>query len=182
MTDVPGPTIRTLDSTVVYTNPWMSVREDRIERPDGSHGIYGVVDQIDFALVLPMENDGFHLVEEYRYPVRRRTWNFPQGGVKDSPSPLVTAHTELTQETGLRAASMTHLGRLDNAHGTTGQHFDIFLATDLTAGAPDREHTEQDMRQEWVSRTELERMILRGAITDSGSIAAYTMFLLRGAA
>lgn len=87
MSDVPGPTIRTLDSMVVYTNPWISVREDRIQRPDGSHGIYGVVDVPDFAIVIPMENDGFHLVEEYRYPVGRRTWNFPQGGVKDSPSP-----------------------------------------------------------------------------------------------
>jgi len=181
MSDLSGPTIRTLDSMVVYTNAWISVREDRIERPDGSHGIYGVVDIPDFAIVMPMENDGFHLVEEYRYPLRRRAWNFPQGGVKDSPSPLFTAHTELIQETGLRAVSMTHLGRLDNAHGTSGQNYDIFLATGLTAGAHEREHTEQDMRQTWVTRTELERMILRGAITDSNSIAAYAMLLLRDA-
>jgi hypothetical protein len=26
----------TLSSTVIYTNPWLSVREDRIECPDGS--------------------------------------------------------------------------------------------------------------------------------------------------
>ncbi|MBB2914290.1 8-oxo-dGTP pyrophosphatase MutT (NUDIX family) [Streptosporangium becharense] len=178
MTDAHGPTIRTLASTVVYTNPWIAVREDRIERPDGSHGIYGVVDQLDFALVMPMEDDGFHLVEEYRYPVGRRTWNFPQGGVRDSPSPEATAHTELAEETGLRAASMVHLGRLDNAHGTSGQRFDVFLATGLTAGPHSREHTEQDMRQGWVSQPDLERMIREGTITDSCSIAAYALFLL----
>ncbi|MEV6868462.1 NUDIX hydrolase [Streptosporangium subroseum] len=179
MTDAQPPTIRTLDSTVVYTNAWMTVREDRIQRPDGSHGIYGVIQQRGFAVVIPMENGGFHLVEEYRYPIGRRTWSFPQGSVADSPSPQATAHTELAEETGLRAASMTHLGRLDNSHGTSDQRFDVFVATDLTPGAPDREHTEQDMRQGWVSQAEFERMILRGAITDSSSIAAYTLLRLR---
>ncbi|MDP9843204.1 NUDIX domain-containing protein [Streptosporangium lutulentum] len=178
MTDTQSPTIRTLDSTVVYTNAWMTVREDRIQRPDGSHGIYGVLQQRDFALVIPMENDGFHLVEEYRYPIGRRAWSFPQGSVAGSPSPKATAHTELAEETGLRAASMIHLGRLDNSHGTSDQRFDAFLATELTPGAPDREHTEQDMRQDWVTRAEFERMIRRGAVTDSGSIAAYTLLLL----
>ena len=180
MTDAQSPTIRTLDSTVVYTNAWMTVREDRIQRPDGSHGIYGFLQQRDFALVIPMENDGFHLVQEYRYPIGRRTWSFPQGSVDGSPCPQATAHTELAEETGLRAASMTHLGRLDNCHGTSGQRFDAFLATGLAPGAPNREHTEQDMRQDWVTRAEFEQMILRGDLTDSGSIAAYTLFLLRG--
>ncbi|MDP9868398.1 MULTISPECIES: NUDIX domain-containing protein [Streptosporangium] len=178
MTTPPEPTIRTLDSTVVYTNPWITLREDRIQHPDGTHGIYSVLDRPDFALVIPMENDGFHLVEEYRYPIGRRSWSFPQGSVPHSPSPLDTAHTELTEETGLTAASMTHLGRLDTAHGNTGQRFDAFLATALTPGTPNREHTEQDMRHGWFPRTDLEQMIINGVITDSCSIAAYTLLLL----
>ncbi|MFJ2032995.1 NUDIX domain-containing protein [Streptosporangium sp. NPDC087985] len=178
MTDPQQPTIRTLASTVVYTNAWIALREDRIQRPDGSHGIYSVLDRPDFALIIPMENNGFHLVEEYRYPIGRRTWSFPQGGVPGSPSPQATAHTELAEETGLTATSMTSLGRLDNAHGTTGQRFDVFLATGLTPGTPHREHTEQDMRQNWFPRAELEQMILNGTITDSCSIAAYTLLLL----
>src|SRR5690606_12855077 len=47
-----GPITKTLASTVVYRNPWMTVREDRVERPDGSRGIYGVVDKPDFALII----------------------------------------------------------------------------------------------------------------------------------
>nr|MDP9484389.1 DNA mismatch repair protein MutT [Actinomycetota bacterium] len=34
---------RTLGSRRVYENPWISVREDRVIRPDGEPGIYGVV-------------------------------------------------------------------------------------------------------------------------------------------
>src|ERR687887_82863 len=33
---------RTLSSRQVYDNPWISVREDEVVRPDGRPGIYGV--------------------------------------------------------------------------------------------------------------------------------------------
>ncbi len=50
-----GPAIQRISSHEVYRNRWMSLREDEIERPDGSRGIYSVVDKPDFALVIPAE-------------------------------------------------------------------------------------------------------------------------------
>ncbi|GAA5077622.1 8-oxo-dGTP pyrophosphatase MutT (NUDIX family) [Thermocatellispora tengchongensis] len=175
-----GGVIRRLGSEVVYANAWMSVREDEIERPDGSRGIYGVVDKPDFALVIPMEDDGFHLVQEFRYPVGRRTWSFPQGTVADVTDPVAMARTELAEETGLGAGRIEPLGRLDNAHGTLAQRFHVFLATELAPGEPRREHTEQDMVQQWVPRAEFERMVHEGEITDGCSLAAYALLLMRG--
>jgi hypothetical protein len=55
--------IVTVSSTVVYSNPWMSLREDKIRRADGSEGLYAVVDKPDFALIVPAERDGFWLIE-----------------------------------------------------------------------------------------------------------------------
>jgi 8-oxo-dGTP pyrophosphatase MutT (NUDIX family) len=171
------PVIRQISSKVVYSNAWMTVREDRIEHPDGSPGLYGYVVKPDFVLVVPQENDGFHIVEEYRYPIGRRSWSFPQGtaeaGTRDDE-----ARRELAEETGLRAAHLRHLGRLDNAHGLTDQGLHVYLATELTEGPADREPSEQDMRQRWVHRAEFEQMILSGAIADSSTIAAYTLWLL----
>ena len=69
-------------TTVVYTNRWMTVREDKTLRHDGAEGTYGLVDKPDFALVVPYADDGFYLVEQYRYPVKGRYWEFPQ----DAPS------------------------------------------------------------------------------------------------
>src|SRR6267142_354910 len=96
-------TIRRLGSRRVYANRWMTLREDDIERPDGSTGIYAVVDKPDFALVIPVERDGFHLVEQYRYPVGGRYWEFPQGTAPDGaePEPVALARAELAEETGL---------------------------------------------------------------------------------
>jgi 8-oxo-dGTP pyrophosphatase MutT (NUDIX family) len=173
--------IRTLSSRTVYENRWMRVREDQIVRPDGSTGVYGVVDKPDFALVIPHERDGFHLVEQYRYAVSARSWEFPQGTYPDrrDGDPVELARLELAEETGLRAGRLDHLGVLDQGPGHSSQRMNVFLATGLTPGAPRREPEEQDMRQRWVSQAELEEMIRDGVVRDSSTVAAYGLLLLR---
>jgi hypothetical protein len=57
----------------------MPVREDAVRRPDGSTGTYGVVDRPDVALIIPADGELLHLVEQYRYPVAGRRWEFPSG-------------------------------------------------------------------------------------------------------
>lgn len=171
-------------SRPVYQNAWMSVREDQIVLPDGTPGIYGVVDKPDFALVIPRVRDGYWLVEQFRYPVRRRTWEFPQGGwpAGRGGSPAELAAAELREETGLTAASLTHLGHLFTASGFCSQEYDVFLAEDLTAGPTAREATEQDMTQRLVSDREFRELIHSGGIRDSATVAAYSLLGLAGTA
>jgi 8-oxo-dGTP pyrophosphatase MutT (NUDIX family) len=172
--------VRTTSSREVYRNAWIRVREDRIERPDGSTGIYGVVEKPHFALVLPQENDGFWLVEQFRHPIGRRSWEFPQGtwGQGSGGSAEELARAELAEETGLRAAELRHLGHLDLAPGLSTQEFDVWLATGLTSGPTAREATEADMRQVFVSESALQDNIRSGRFTDGPSLAAYSLLLL----
>jgi len=174
------PDIRTLESRVIYQDSWIRLRQDRIERRDGSRGTYAFVQKPDFALVIPAENGGFHLVEEYRYPIQRRSWSFPQGGFPPGTSgdPAGLARLELGQETGLRAAELTCLGFLHCAHGSMDQGFHVFLATGLRPGTPDREPEEQDMRQQWVPRSRFEDMARDGVITDDSTLAAFALLML----
>jgi 8-oxo-dGTP pyrophosphatase MutT (NUDIX family) len=171
--------VRTTSSREVYRNAWIRVREDLIERPDGSTGVYGVVEKPHFALVLPMEDDGFWLVEQYRHPIGRRSWEFPQGtwahGGSGSAEEL--ARAELAEETGLRAADLRRLGHLDLAPGLSTQEFDVWLATGLTKGPTAREATEADMQQVFVSEAELRASIRSGRFTDGPSLAAYGLLL-----
>ena len=172
--------IERVASREVYRNNWMTVREDDIRRPDGSAGIYGVIDKPDYALVIAQDGDRFRLVEQFRYPLGERRWEFPQGtapGLADVP-PAELAARELREETGLRAGSMVPLGKLDVAAGMSSQRGWVFLATDITEGEPEREVEEQDMRSAWFSRADLEMMILAGEITDAQSIAAWGQLML----
>lgn len=172
--------MRRTSTREVYANAWMTVREDAITRSDGSEGIYGVVDKPDYALILPMREDHLHLVEQFRYPLGVRRWEFPQGTAPDlaEMDGVELAAMELREETGLLADRLTDLGRLDVAPGMSSQRGRAYLATELTLGEPEREASEQDMRSGWFSRATFERMIQTGEITDAQSIAAYLLLTL----
>src|SRR3712207_1280537 len=172
--------MRTTSSREVYRNPWIRVREDAVVRDDGSAGVYGVVEKPHFGLVIAAERDGVWLVEQFRHPLGRRAWEFPQGtwsaGYDGTPEQL--ARAELAEETGLRAAELRHLGHLDLAPGLSTQEFDVWLASGLTPGPTAREATEADMRHEFVPETELRAMIRDARFTDGSSLAAYILLLL----
>jgi 8-oxo-dGTP pyrophosphatase MutT (NUDIX family) len=167
-------------SREVYRNNWMTLREDEIQRPDGSTGVYAVVDKPTYALVIPQDGDRFHLVEQFRYPLGLRRWEFPQGTApeREHLEAGELAARELREETGLRAQSMAVLGQLDVAPGMSSQRGWVFVATGLTEGEHEREHEEQDMHSAWFSRADLERMIRDGEITDAQSLAAWALFIL----
>ncbi len=87
----------------MYANAWMTVREDAVRRADGSDGVYGVVDKPDYALVMPWDGERFMLVEQFRYPLGLRRWEFPQGTApqRADADPIELAARELKEETGL---------------------------------------------------------------------------------
>jgi 8-oxo-dGTP pyrophosphatase MutT (NUDIX family) len=169
-----------LSSRAVYANSWLSVREDQVSWPDGKLGLFGVVDKRDFALVIPRDGGGLWMVEQYRYPIGARTLEFPQGSwpAGKSGSLAELARAELREETGLSAARLTRLGRLHTAPGFCSQGCDVYLAEDLTAGATDREATEQDMTHRLVPAAEFRALAVSGAITDSATLAAYSLLVL----
>lgn len=170
--------IRRLGSREIYRNPWLRLREDDIEYADGTTGTYAVVEKGDFVTVLPYTGDGFWLVEQFRYAVGVRAWEFPQGGwaAGHDGTPAELAAAELAEETGLRAGSLRRLGRLYAAYGYCSQSFEVYLATDLTEGDARREATEQDMVHQWFPEAEVRAMIRTGAFPDSHSVASLTLF------
>ncbi|MCW2539353.1 MAG: hydrolase [Frankiales bacterium] len=172
--------IERLSTRVAYQSRWLRLREDEIRFPNGTTGLYSYIDKPDFALVMPYENDGFWLVEQFRYTIGERKWEFPQGGwppgVTGNAAELAAA--ELREETGAVAAEWQHLGHLNASYGYSNQGYDVFLARALTHGQPEREETEQDMRHEWFSAGKVRTMISDGTLSDGHSVAAWTLFQL----
>ena len=108
--------------------------------------MYGWIEKPPSALIVPIEDGHVWLIEQFRHPVGRRFWEFPQGaweGVDASPEDL--ARGELAEETGLRAASMEPLGRLHFAYGLTDQFVDVWRATGLEPGPQALEETEEGL-------------------------------------
>ncbi|MGI4745898.1 MAG: NUDIX domain-containing protein [Janthinobacterium lividum] len=173
----------TLSSRIAYENRWLRLREDIIRRPDGSDGLYGVVERDDFVVVVAFGEDrSLTLVEQFRYPVGQRLWELPMGMWEERPdaTPADIAAGELAEETGLIAGTMTHVATLFQGPGYSNQKGHLFLATGLTGTAHDREASEQDMITRTFPLADVEAMIRDGRITCMVTIAAIGLLRLKG--
>jgi 8-oxo-dGTP pyrophosphatase MutT (NUDIX family) len=173
---------RTESSRIAYANRWLRVREDRIRHPDGTEGLYGVVERAAFVVVVPFRDGKVTLVEQYRYPVQARLWEFPMGMWEDRPDadPATLAAGELREETGLVAREMRHVGTIFQGPGYCTQRGHVFLATGLTQQQTEREATEKDMICREFSVAAFEGMMRDGTMQDAMTMASFALLRSKG--
>ncbi len=163
----------TLAGRPIYENPWISVREDDVIRPDGLPGIYGVVHFKNRAVgVLPVDHEGhIWLVGQHRYPLGEYSWEIPEGGGPEAESPEETARRELREETGLTATHLELIARSHLSNSVSDEVAYLYRATGLTPGEYEPEGTERlaVRRVDWETAWS---MTLGGRITDSMSLIA----------
>ncbi|MDB5104262.1 MAG: nudF 2 [Fibrobacteres bacterium] len=168
-----GPWTR-LESREIYENPWIRVREDKVARPDGSPGIYGIIHYKNIAVaVVPIDAEGkVILVGQHRYVFDRYFWEVPEGGCPiGKESPEAAAMRELREETGYTAARWDYLGTLELSNSTSDEIGHLYLARDLTPGSQEPDETEE-IEIKRIDFAEAWRMAMEGAITESLTVAA----------
>lgn len=170
--DAPGSPWRTVAAREVYRNPWLSVTEYQVVRPDGKPGIYGVVDPHDNAAIVALDDDErVLLVGEFLYPLQEYAWMIPSGTVEDGEDPGAAARRELEEEAGYMAAEWSSLGVYYLSSGISTQRSFAFLARGLTQGMSRPEGTEQ-LVPRLVPLVEARAMCRRNEIRDAPSVMA----------
>ena len=122
--------------------------------------------------VVPVLNDGrLCLIRNRRVAVERTLLEIPAGTLEPGEPPRKTAERELLEETGYRAGRIEPLVEFFMSPGILNERMYVFVATDLTAEAPQREAGEE-IENVVVPWQELEAMLERGEIEDGKTIAA----------
>lgn len=174
--------LTTLSTRIAFENRWVSLREDAVRFPDGFESVYAYIERPRYAIVAAVEDGRIWMVEQYRHPLKARSWELPMGVAPGGDSIPIeeAARIELAEETGLRAGRLTRIAEIAPAPALIAQTGVLFLAEGLTQGPQALEPTEQDLVARPLPVPEVLAMACDGRIADAATIACLGLLRMRG--
>ena len=158
---------RRLTSRPVYENPWIRVREDQVELPDGRTTLYGVVQCAGCVGVLAfLDAETVVLVGQYRYVAGGFYWEMPTGAMKAGENEESAVQRELAEEAGYEADRLVKLCAYHTSKGVVDETANIYLAEGLQALQRPPDPTEF-IEVRAFPFDEVVRMVERSEIVDS---------------
>ncbi len=164
---------RKLTERVVYAGTLITAAQAVFEDPSGGTFERDVVHHPGAVVVVPvLGGDEVLMVRQYRAAIDADLFELPAGkrDVKDEPVE-VTAHRELAEEVGMKAARMEKIAEFHNSPGFCDEHSFLFLATGLEPCDSSAQGVEEEhMTVETLALADVPAMIADGRLTDAKSI------------
>lgn len=158
-----------LDTKKIYKNPWIEVTEEKVIRPDGKEGIFGLIDyQPGVSVVALSEGNEVYLTKHYLYAIEEYGLELPSGGIDKNETPLDAAKRELLEETGLTSGSWTPLGFVHPFTMIIKSPAHLFLATNVKQEKLTTD-SEEGLEIKKVPFEEAHAMVLENKITHAQS-------------
>ena len=161
---------KVLESEYLIRRPWLTVRRERLELPDGRIvPEYYVLEYPDWVNVIAITEDGNVILErQYRHGFGQAAWEIPCGVLeKSDASPLAGAQRELLEETGYGGGEWTELARFSANATSTNNISHCFLARGVKPVGPQKFDPGEDITCTLHTEDEIKEMLLRGDIIQS---------------
>lgn len=122
---------KTGEKKLITHTPVFDVYTQPEESSTGIKGDYIAVDAPDWVMTIPVIDDKFLLVKQWRHAEGRLTVEFPGGVADRGEDPMVTAGRELLEETGYKPGKIIKLGSVSPNPALFMNHLHVFLADEL---------------------------------------------------
>jgi len=174
--------MKLISSVKKYESSQFSVTEDHAVDPSGFEIRRSIVRHKGSAVMLAVDKRRrILLVRQYRLPADGYLWELPAGKLDRGETALQAAKRELAEETGYRAKKWKKLVSFYPSPGYVDERMTIFLATELTAGAP-KPMEDERIETRWFTAKEIENGIQSGKIIDGKTMIGYLNWKRRGRA
>jgi 8-oxo-dGTP pyrophosphatase MutT (NUDIX family) len=163
----------TKSDEIVYQNNWIEVQHHEVTTPAGTEGVYGVIHFKNLAIgIIPLDQDNnTWIVGQYRYPLKKYSWEIPEGGGVIGIDPLNSAKRELLEECGIVAQDWEKILEMDLSNSATDEHAILYVARNLSFTHAEPEETE-DLQVKKIPFEELFQMVMNGEAQDAMTVAA----------
>ena len=153
----------------------LGVKLDTVRLMNGRTATRLYYDHLGASGILPIENGAIYLVQQYRYPIGKATWEIPAGKREKGQTFLSCARAELRQETGLVAKSMKKLLMFHPSNAFSNERLQLYVATGLTRGK-DSPDEDEFLNVKKFPLAVAYRMIETGKIHDAKTIIGLLMY------
>jgi len=168
-----------ISTTQVYDGSGISVRVDRVRKPNGKTTTRDVVEHGDCVVAVPVDEAGnVLLVRQFRYPVDSYLLEVPAGGVEPGEDTLDCVRRELQEEIGYNPGEIEKLGGFYSIPGYGTEYLYAYVARDLKTSRLVAEDTDE-IEVVKVPLKDVPGLIESGKICDAKSIAALLMYMAR---
>lgn len=164
-----------------YEDQWLVLVRDVVRFPDGSpHTYHRIVLKggEGGVAIVPIVGGRVLLIRHFRHGVRDWSWELPRGGPEKGLSAQQTVALELREELDAVAGEPRYLGRYHTNTGMMTAAMHVYAVEVLSYGKPNLSEGIEAVRL--VTAPELEAMIVSGQITDSNTIAGFTLARAQG--
>jgi ADP-ribose pyrophosphatase len=163
-----GP-YKVLSSETKYKNPWIEIIEEKVIRPEGKEGIFGIIDYGRGTSTVALDSKkNIYLIREYYYALEEYGIQLPSGDIANGETPLQGAQRELLEEVGAASETWIDLGYINPMTMILRSPAYLFLARDIEL----KQDAEQGIERVVVPFDEAYQMVLDSKITHGPSCVA----------
>jgi ADP-ribose pyrophosphatase len=137
---------KVLESTYLHNEPWLTIRKDKCEMPNGNIiPAFYVNEYPDWVNVFGLTKEGKAvMVRQYRHGIGTIETELPGGVIEEGENPEDGGKREVLEETGYVFEKFEYLGRISANPSTTNNFMHMFLATGgEKVSEPDLDHSEE---------------------------------------
>lgn len=158
-----------VESEYLFNRPWLTVRRDKVELPDGrTNDEFYVLEYPDWVNVIAITGDGEFVMErQYRHGIGLTCYEICAGVIEKGETPLDAAKRELLEETGYGNGQWKEIMTISGNSSTTNNYTHCFVATGVEKiGTQHLDHTE-DISVHLLSRQEVEALLENNLISQA---------------
>jgi NUDIX domain. len=161
---------KVLESKYLHNRPWLTVREERLQMPNGNIiPEYYVLEYSNWVNIIAITKEGrFIIVRQYRHGIEETCYELCAGVCeKEDPSILASAQRELLEETGYGGGNWTEFMRVaPNASAATNYSY-CFIAENVERISDQALEESEDLTVHLLSYPQVKELLESGKIVQA---------------